>query len=618
MSKRRLELTRRDFLNGLALSVGAGLSPRELFAASPYPPLSTGLRGNHPGSFEAAHRLAREGKRPPRPREQTDGVYDLIVVGGGLSGLAAAFLFQQRQGGRVLVIDNHDDFGGHAKRNEFHVGGERLIGYGGSQSIDSPGGYSRGAKELLRDIGIDTEPFYEYFDQDYFSDKGMRPGIHFRAADYGRDAVLPNVLGDHRGAADPAGVDSVLDRYPISAAAREAFRALLRYEGDPLQSLSARAKRERLRGMSYLDYLEQLLDVPAEVRVILRDVTKGYWGFGWDALSALEGWRLGMPGTAGLGVSGESRADDEDGEPYIFHFPDGNAAIARALVRQLIPEAVPGRSMQSLVLADVDYSLLDVEGAPTRLRLNTTALELRNTADGKAVDVTCTRAGRVERLRGRHVVMAGYLHMLPALCPELTREQRRAIDYPEKVPLVYISMAVRNWRAFAELGMHSLYVPQSPLMHSFGLDFPVSMGGYEFTRSPAMPAVLHGSFAPTVPDRGLSQREQHRAGRARLYDMRFDDYEQLIVEQLDGALGGSGFDVERDLAAITVNRWPHGYAYEYNELYDPPEYNPGNGPHLLARQPLGRISIANSDAEAYAYVDGAFDAAIRAVREQFG
>jgi len=616
MSSRRLELTRRDFLNGVALSVAAGLSPRELFAASPNPSGLTGLRGNHPGSFEAAHQLAREGLKPRRPREQTDELYDLIVIGGGLSGLAAAFLYQQREGGRVLVIDNHDDFGGHAKRNEFHVGGERLIGYGGSQSIDSPSAYSRGAKRLLRDIGIDTEPFYEYFDRGYFSRRGMRPGIHFRAADYGRDVVLPNVLGDHRGPADPAVMDSALDRYPLSAADREAFRALIHYDGDPLPSLSVRAKRERLRSMSYLDYLEELLDVPRDVRVILRDITKGYWGFGWDALSALEGWRLGMPGTAGLGIGGEN--GDDDGEPYIFHFPDGNAAIARALVRQLIPEAIGGRSMESLVLADVDYSLLDVVGAPTRLRLNTTALELRNTADGKAVDVTCTRAGRIERVRGRHAIMAGYLHMLPAMCPELEHAQRRAIDYAEKVPLVYISMAVRNWRAFAELGMHHIYVPQSPLMHAFGLDFPVSIGDYEFTRNPAEPAVLHGSFAPTVPDKGLSQREQNRAGRARLYDMRFADYEQLIVEQLDGALRGGGFDVERDLAAITVNRWPHGYAYEYNELYDPPEYNSQNGPHLLARQPLGRISMANSDSQAHAYVDGAFDAAIRAVREQFG
>ena len=98
--------------------------------------------------------------------------------------------------------------------------------------------------------------------------------------------------------------------------------------------------------------------------------------------------------------------------------------------------------------------------------------------------------------------------------------------------------------------------------------------------------------------------------------MSFDNYEDLILEQLEGALSPGGFDAERDIAGITVNRWPHGYAYEYNDLYDPPEYSPDNGPHIQGRAQIGRISIANSDASAYAYVNGAIDAADRAVNEQ--
>jgi spermidine dehydrogenase len=144
------------------------------------------------------------------------------------------------------------------------------------------------------------------------------------------------------------------------------------------------------------------------------------------------------------------------------------------------------------------------------------------------------------------------------------------------------------------------------------------MGGYEFTRSPDTPTVVHGSFIPAAPGLGLSAREQHVAGRARIYDMRYEDFERLIVRQLDGALGSGGFDVERDLAAITVNRWPHGYAYEYNDFFDPPDYGPQKGPHIRARERLGRISIANSDAAAFAYVDGAFDSAHRAVTEVLG
>jgi spermidine dehydrogenase len=148
------------------------------------------------------------------------------------------------------------------------------------------------------------------------------------------------------------------------------------------------------------------------------------------------------------------------------------------------------------------------------------------------------------------------------------------------------------------------------------MDFPVSMGGYEFTRNPDEPTVLHGTFIPTKPFQGLSAREQNKAGRKALYEMSFDDFENGIVRQLDGALSGGGFDVERDVAAITVNRWPHGYAYEYIALSDPPEWNRDNGPHVAGRAQIGRISIANSDASAYAYVNGAIDAADRAVNEQ--
>jgi spermidine dehydrogenase len=142
------------------------------------------------------------------------------------------------------------------------------------------------------------------------------------------------------------------------------------------------------------------------------------------------------------------------------------------------------------------------------------------------------------------------------------------------------------------------------------------MGRYSFTSSPDQPAVLHGIYVPTTPDQGLDQKQQCRLGRKRLLEMSYADFEAAALRQLDGALAGGGFDVERDVAAITGNRWPHGYAYEYNDLIEPPEYGPDNGPHILGRSRMGRISIANSDASAYAYVNGAIDAAVRAVNEQ--
>jgi spermidine dehydrogenase len=272
--------------------------------------------------------------------------------------------------------------------------------------------------------------------------------------------------------------------------------------------------------------------------------------------------------------------------------------------------------MEDLVTARADYARLDRGESPVRIRLSSTAVDVRHTGDEDAVDVTYVRGGKTERVLGKHVILACYNNIVPHLCSELPQPQREAIAYASKVPLVYISIAVRNWQAFDRLGFNSLYVPKAELMHSFGLDFPVSMGDYEYARDPSGPTIIHGTYVPTVPDAGLVAREQQTAGRRRLYEMSFDDFERGIVAQMDGALSGGGFDADRDIAAITVNRWPHGYAYEYNDYADPADWGRDKGPHVAGRARIGRISIANSDAEAYAYVNGAIDAAVRAVDEQ--
>ncbi|MDH5304061.1 MAG: NAD(P)-binding protein, partial [Gammaproteobacteria bacterium] len=207
----KLNISRRDFLNGVALSVAAGtaLSPLEILAAANsryYPPALTGLRGSHPGSFEVAHAAANMGARYARPGQLTDSIYDLVVIGGGISGLAAAKLFRDQAGAgsSILVLDNHDDFGGHAKRNEFDLDGRTLLCHGGSQSLESPGLYSAQSKKLLQDLGIEPRRFYDYFDQDFFGRQGLRPAIYFPAKDYGRDLTLPNLVESWGAAASAA------------------------------------------------------------------------------------------------------------------------------------------------------------------------------------------------------------------------------------------------------------------------------------------------------------------------------------------------------------------------------------------------------------------------------
>jgi spermidine dehydrogenase len=626
----RLKISRRDFLNGIALGVAAGstLSPLEAMArslttgalpvgGSLYPPALTGMRGNHPGSFEVSHALSWAGAKWPLPERQTDRTYDLVVVGAGISGLSAAYFYRQQVGGdaRILVIDNHDDFGGHAKRNEFEVDRQKLIGYGGSQSIDTPGNYSAQSKKLLEDISVHTERFYDYFDRGFFSRNGLARGIWFSKEAYGEDRLLPNVMRGYDGEA-AGDVAAIVSAYPLPEPARKALIGLMTDSRDLLSDLNREAKIELLRRTSYSDFLRKHAGMPPEVPALFRDAIKGLWGVGWDALSALEACRVGMPGTRGLCIgegAGELPGRDE---PYIFHFPDGNAGIARALVRQLIPEAVPGRSMEDLVTARVDYASLDRASAKVRIRLNSTAVDVRHAEGGQTVDVSYVQNGEAYRVQAKHAVLACYNNMVPHICSEVPQAQKEAIAYATKVPLVYLSIAVRNWHAFEKLGFHSIYVPRAELMDSFGLDFPVSMGDYRYASEPGQPAVIHGSYVPALPDQGLSAREQHVAGRRRLFEMTFEDFERGIVRQLDGALAAGGFDSRRDIAAITVNRWPHGYAYEYNDYSDPPDWGREEGPHVLGRSQIGRISIANSDAAAYAYVDGAIDSAHRAISEQ--
>lgn len=616
--KRLSSITRRDFLGGVSLPVIAGFAPASLTGCGPkqaaggvYPPALTGMRGSHAGSFETAHALAWEGKRWPRPEALTDEEYDLIVVGGGISGLAAAHFWRKRKGaGRILILDNHDDFGGHAKRNEFDVDGVRLIGYGGSQSLDGPHSWSKVAQDLVREVGVDVEKFYKYFDREFYGRYNMRSGVYLDKAHYDEDVLIDEPFSPWSEAPDEGRALAAIAAFPWPHHLRTKFAELALHPRDYLEGKSVAEKIDFLRRISYERFLIDHAGADEAIAAFLRRSITGLWGVGWDALSALEGARIGMPGMAGLGIEGAIPDPYDRDEPYIFHFPDGNASVARLLVRALRPDVLPGRTMEDAVKAQARYGLLDAERADTRIRLNATVVEAANAQGG--VDVVYVKDGAAHRVRGKHAVYAGYLHMLPYVCPEMEAPQREAIESLEKIPLVYANVALRNWRAFDMAGYHRIYSPQA-LFESVALDFPVSMGGVKFSRTPDDPIIAHLQYVPAEP--GLTEREQHRAGRAKLYRMTFEDFETAIVEQMTGMLGPFGFDAERDIAAITVNRWPHGYAYEYNELYDDWTWSPENGPHLIARRPVGRIAVANSDSSALAYVHGAIDAADRAVNE---
>jgi spermidine dehydrogenase len=225
--------------------------------------------------------------------------------------------------------------------------------------------------------------------------------------------------------------------------------------------------------------------------------------------------------------------------------------------------------------------------------------------------VTYAKGQEVFSVRGGACVLACWNMAIPYLCPELPEKQKEALHYLVKVPLVYTSVGLRNWTAFQKVGVSSIYCPGA-YWNSMNLNAAVDIGDYRSPRSPEEPILLHLSRTPCKP--GLPAREQHKAGRMELLVTAFETFERTIRDQLARTLSGGGLDPARDIEAITVNRWPHGYGYEYNPLFDP-DWPEGQAPHLVGRQRFGRIAIANSDSGATAYTDVAIDQAFRAVGE---
>jgi spermidine dehydrogenase len=618
------DITRRDFLNGTAIAVTGALTHPWFESAalaqadsvdpekspSYYPPSRTGLRGTHDGAWEVAHAL-RDGRTWSDARD-TGEQYDLVVVGGGISGLAAAYFFRQASGqdARILVLDNHDDFGGHAKRNEFTAAGRVWIGYGGTQAIEGRRSWSPVAKGLRDELGIDTDKFFTATDQTFYTKLGLGQGVFFDRETWGVDRLVKGGQGNPaEGPNPPAGWwRDFAAQAPFTEAARHDFIRVHEENVDYLSDLSVEQKRARLRTISYRDFLRDHAKVDAQAIQYFQQRTHSGWGVGIDAVPATAGsWlagfqNLGLPAFRG------------DGDPYIFHFPDGNASIARMLVRRLIPAVASGSTMEDVVTARFDYAKLDDTASRVRVRLNSTAVAVHHTgpaASATEVEITYVRHGRTERVRAANCVLACYNAIIPRLTPELPAQQKQALLYGVKTPLVYTNVLVRNWRAFQKLGVSHVYSPSGYHALLF-LDFPVNLGAYRHSKSPDDPMLVHFVRVPCKP--GLPRRDQHRAGRGELLQTTFETFERQTREQLARVLGGGGFDAATDVLAITVNRWPHGYA-DFGDPLTDPNWKDGEQPWVVGRQRFGRIAIANSDAGHSAETQAAIDEAHRAVHD---
>ncbi len=608
-------ISRRDFLNGISVAIGASLLPACSRTGEPivegpsayYPPAETGMRGSHPGSFKAAH-AAVQGKR--WAAEKTDEQYDLVVGGAGISGLSAAYIYRRDvdPNARILVLDNHDDFGGHAKRNEFTIDGRLLLGYGGTMLMEQSKSYPAVAQQVIQELGIDVDRIGEFYDEDLFARLGVGAGSFFDRETFGADYL----------AIESDGFSEAIAEAPLSASAKEELKRLYADEEDYLAGMTTAERRAVIESHSWRDYLENFGGFGEEVLGFVQKWPHGVWAIGADAVPASLAWSNSYPGFAGMDLGyGDEAGNDEAGGD--FYYPDGNASIARMLVRKLIPGAATGNTMADIVAARFDYSTLDRASNATRIRLCGTVVDLRHRNGNLDADVEVTYVSDNEArtVTAKKVVWAGYHAMLPHICPDLPKDQVAAMRRSVRAPLVYLSVLVRNWRSFVKLGLRKAYCPGS-FFQTVMLNPPVSMGEYRYSSSPDEPTVLHLQHIPLAP--GLPAPEQFRAGGQALFEMSFETFERNVRGQLGRMLGPGGFDPASDIAGITVNRWPHGYAYSVDAesgdvAWSPASWRHEQRPWVDARQRIGNIAIANTDAASNAMTESAIEQAHRAVYE---
>ena len=635
MSKK---ITRRDLLNGLALGTGAALTgyPSVNWALAPsvagqrimdapsasaYPPTSTGMRGSHPGSFEVAHALAWQSEKPAT-YEALEEHYDLVVVGAGMSGLAAAWYYQQQKGAdvKMLLLDNHDDFGGHAKRNEFHHQGRMVLSTGGAVQVDTLSSYSEMATQLMADLGLDEdmiEAMQRQTPKDYMLGGQMQADVGLSIKGEGEHVTIGgHWLKFFHGRGDYV---SAVEALPIPEDQQAKLIAFFGGEEDYLDDLSLLEKWAYINDTRYNHFLIDRVGLTRETLPIL--------GAHLSVLNGPSGWQhtvyeailAGAPGLRAMGwvtnFIDSAAAAVLDDVSEIRMFPDGNASVARLLVQALIPEVAPAMDgISDVAIAQFDYDALDEAKQNIRVRLSSTVVGVKEMTDEK-VQVDYVKNGEPFRVTANHCVLACYNAMIPHLCPEMSDAQKQGLSYGEKVPFVFANVLLADGVAFSQLG---LTITQCPFdAFQWVVAGPtMTTGGYAPPRTAADPMVVFMMGSPTPADDETSAaRDLFRRGRHKIYATTFAEYEQNIRDQLQSLLGGYGFDHETDIQAITVNRIPHGYAYWYWGL-DDPEWSPGQAPHEIGRKQFGRISIANSDSQARPYMDGAFDAAFRAVDEQ--
>lgn len=576
---------------------------------SSYPPLRQGLRGQYPGSFESVHSVRDGAMHGPLNASETGEHYDLVVVGSGFSGLASAYLYQKALGKdkRVLILDTLDDFGGHAKRNEFHLDGRVYLGIGGSMNTHSPFPYSQTALSILAELGVDPTTYRNYSKPEVLD--GLVEAVFYNKENFGKDKLVAGY--------GTKPWNEFFAAAPLSARARSELTRLFTEKVDYMPDLNPTQKALALQRISYRDFLTKHAKLSDEA-------VKFFDGSAWrnnkraDACPAYEIAALfpREPGFSGMQVAAEPKFDSK-----VFMFPDGNASVARLFINRLIPEVFQGtHDMESIILARANYAALDLPSNSVRVRLSSPVVRVEHTQPKqdifteKAVRVVYLRDGQPVSVTAGNAIMACFNSVVRYVVPEVSKEQGEAESYGAKVPLVATNVLVRNWKPWKQLGVRGIQLPHG-YNQTIRLSAPIAIGGYESVGSPDEPVVLAMLRNPNFP--GINRKDQNRAGRAELLGETPEQMKSRTLAELDRVLGSAGFDSTRDVVSMTINRWAHGYAYTPDPLNDPDLPDSADTPNVIGRKPLGRIAIANSDAAASAFMNTAIDQALRAVSDCF-
>jgi len=596
-----MSITRRDFLNASLLATGAALlrTPAPFVRQAPGTanPEWEGFggvgdyarsHGNTWASLTVAHDL-RDGKfaRARANAIDTGERYDLIVIGGGISGLGAAAFFQKLKGGRCLVLDNHPMVGGEAKRNQFLVDGVRLIGPQGSNDFGTrlPRGWLGDYwQELGIPFGVDAfehqawaegvKPLEMARDHYYFqlwSDEFASHGFFFKEAD-----------GSLRLVRDAFGAG--LNETPWSEALRRDF---VRWRSSPKVYDGADLPRW-LDGMTYEQLLVRELKLdPAVARYADPILAGAAGGLGSDVISAMCAAQIGLPGTAnGAGGRSHKLADTLQGTSS---FPGGNDGIMRHVLKKLVPDSIEGDGFVGVLTGRLRFAALDRKSSPTRIRLGATAIRVSNLPNG-GVEVIYFHDGRLHRTTGSGVVMANGAWSSQYIVADVGEAKREAFKDFVRAPMLVVNVALKRWRCMYDLGITAASY-RDQFGFSCNLRQSMVVGDYRPPLHPDRPTVL--TFYVPFERPGPTLKEQAVAARTELLATTYRAYERKIREQLVRLFGRAGFDPRDDIAGIILNRWGHAYVCPAPGFYFGRNGKPA-APDVL-REPLGRVTFANAE-----------------------